>query len=90
MIVTTNPRTGVSSATDLALTSTADVDCIVKRAEQAAPDFVARGRESRARMLDGVADSLDAARDALIQPRSTTAVFAGGSEGFDVGVGKGA
>jgi len=67
MIATTNPRTGVSSATDLALTSAADVDCIVKRAEQAASDFVARGREGRARILDGVADSLHASRDALIQ-----------------------
>lgn len=67
MITTTNPRTGVSAATDLEATSAAEVDRIAERAQQAAFEFAARGREGRARMLDAIADSLDAQRDVLVQ-----------------------
>ena len=67
MITTTNPRTGVSAATDLEATSAAEVDRIAERAQQAAFEFAARGREGRARMLDAIADSLDAGRDVLVQ-----------------------
>ena len=67
MITTTNPRTGVSAATDLEATSAVEVDGIVERAQKAAFEFAACGREGRARMLDAIADSLDAGRDVLVQ-----------------------
>lgn len=44
MITTTNPRTGVSAATDLEATSAAEVDRIAERAQQAASELAARGR----------------------------------------------
>jgi len=67
LITTTNPRTGVSAATDLEATSAVEVDGIVERAQKAAFEFAACGREGRARMLDAIADSLDAGRDVLVQ-----------------------
>jgi len=67
LITTTNPRTGVSATTDLEATSAVEVDGIVERAQKAAFEFAACGREGRARMLDAIADSLDAARDVLVQ-----------------------
>jgi len=60
MITTTNPRTGVSAATDVEATSAAEVDRIAERAHRAAFEFAACGRAGRARMLDAIADSLDA------------------------------
>jgi NADP-dependent aldehyde dehydrogenase len=67
MITTTNPRTGVSAATGLEATSATEVDHIAERAQQAAFELAARGREGRARMLDAIAVSLDASRDGLVQ-----------------------
>lgn len=67
MITTTNPRTGVSAATDLEATSATEVDHIAERAQQVAFEFAARGREGRARMLDAIADSFDAGREVLVQ-----------------------
>lgn len=67
MITTTDPRTGVSAGTGLEATSAAEVAGIAERAQQAAFEFAARGREGRARMLDAIADSLDAGRNVLVQ-----------------------
>jgi len=67
MISTTNPLTGVSTATDIEATSAAEVDRLASRAQQAAFDFAARGREWRARMLEAIADSLESDRDLLVR-----------------------
>ena len=67
MITTTNPRTGVAEATDLETTSAAEVDRIARHAQRAAFEFASIGREGRARMLDAIADSLEADRDLLVQ-----------------------
>lgn len=67
MITTTNPRTGVSTATDLEATSAPEVGHIAERAQQTAFEFADRGRDGRARMLDAIADSLDGDRDVLVQ-----------------------
>jgi len=67
MITTTNPRTGVSAATDLEATSAAEVDRLALRSQRAAYEFNASGRDGRARMLEAIADSLDADRDVLVQ-----------------------
>jgi len=67
MITTTNPRTGVSAATDIEATSAVEVDHMAERAQHAASDFAACGREDRASMLEAIADSLSAGRELLVQ-----------------------
>ena len=67
MITTTNPRTGDTTELDLQDTTTAEVDALAERAAQAAPGLAALGREGRARALEAVADSLEAAREELVR-----------------------
>ncbi|MFB2555713.1 aldehyde dehydrogenase family protein [Herbiconiux liangxiaofengii] len=66
MLTTTDPRTGVSAATELSETTPAGVHEIALRAEGAAHELQSRGREFRARLLDAMAAGVLAARDELV------------------------
>ncbi|CAB4887654.1 MAG: aldehyde dehydrogenase family protein [Actinobacteria bacterium] len=66
MITTTNPRTGATEATDLAVTSDAEVAAISHRAATAAKELAAIGRLRRADLLDAIAAALEADREVLI------------------------
>jgi len=67
LITTTNPRTGATTELDLQDTSTAEVDALAERATAAAAGLVGLGREGRARALEAVAGSLEAAREELVR-----------------------
>lgn len=71
MITTTNPRTGATAATDLAVTSDTEVADIADRAAEAASELAALGRLGRADLLDAIAAALEADREALIQTAMT-------------------
>jgi NADP-dependent aldehyde dehydrogenase len=67
LITTTNPRTGASSATDVRETTVAEVDDLAARAQAAAGPLERLGRDGRARLLDAVAESLEADREELVR-----------------------
>jgi NADP-dependent aldehyde dehydrogenase len=67
LITTTNPRTGASSATDVRETTIAEVDELAARAQAAAVPLERLGRAARARLLDAVAQSLEADREELVR-----------------------
>ncbi|ARJ06254.1 aldehyde dehydrogenase [Cnuibacter physcomitrellae] len=66
MITTTDPRTGVSAATDLEKTSPEEVAAIAALAASAARDLASLGREFRAEMLDAMAVALEGSREQLV------------------------
>ena len=66
MLTTTNPRTGVSAATELKPTSLEGVDAAARRAAGAALELQSRGREFRAQLLDAMAASVENARERLV------------------------
>jgi len=67
MITTTNPRTGVSVDTGVEETTAAEVDALAQAADQAAAGLEGLGRGGRARLLDAIADSLEADREELVR-----------------------
>lgn len=67
MITTTDPRTGTTTDLDVDETSSAEVDRLVLRANEAASGLERLGRQGRARVLDAVADSLEVAREDLVR-----------------------
>ena len=66
MLTTTDPRTGVSAATELKPTTPEGVDEAARRAASAAHELQARGREFRAELLDALAAAVEDARDDLV------------------------
>jgi NADP-dependent aldehyde dehydrogenase len=66
MLTTTDPRTGVSAATDLKPTTPEGVDTIARWAEGAAHELQSRGREFRAQLLDAMAAAVLESRDELV------------------------
>ncbi|QJU55065.1 aldehyde dehydrogenase (NADP(+)) [Herbiconiux sp. KACC 21604] len=66
MLTTTDPRSGVSAATDLEPTTDEGVDEIARWAAAAAHELQARGREFRAQLLDAMAAAVLEARDELV------------------------
>lgn len=67
MVITTNPRTGVSADTEVEETTAAEVDALAEAAGHAAAGLEALGRDGRARLLDVIADSLEADREELVR-----------------------
>jgi NADP-dependent aldehyde dehydrogenase len=65
-VTTTDPTTGTRTATDLHETALDEVDGLVARAQDTVAVLEEAGREGRARMLDAVADALEADRDGLV------------------------
>ncbi|TQK17692.1 NADP-dependent aldehyde dehydrogenase [Microbacterium sp. SLBN-154] len=70
-LTTTDPRTGTRSDTGIAPTSGDEVAVIVARAKDAAQEIASRSRAWRARLLDGLADSLEEHRDRLVSTAET-------------------
>ncbi len=66
-MITTNPRTGVCIDTGVEETTTAKVDALVHAADQVAAALESLGRDGRARLLDAIADSLEADREGLVR-----------------------
>lgn len=67
MITTTNPRNGVIADTRIEETTIAEVDGLAEAAYAAAARLAQLGRDSRARLLDAIADSLEAGRTELVR-----------------------
>lgn len=65
-VTTTDPTTGTRTATDLHETALDEVDGLVARAQDTLAVLEEAGREGRARMLDAVADALEADREGLV------------------------
>ena len=66
-ITTTDPRTGVTTTTEVQETTAAEVDAIARAADVAQAGLEGLGRERRARLLDAIADSLASAGEELIR-----------------------
>lgn len=67
MITTTNPRTGISFETEINETSAQETDSIATMASLACGGLDRLGREGRAQLLEGIAQSLESRRDELVQ-----------------------
>lgn len=65
-VTTTDPRTGMKTDTTLTESTAADVDRAVREASESAAPLRALGREARARLLNRLADAIDAAAPDLI------------------------
>ncbi len=67
MITTTNPRTGATTEIEVEETPTAEVERLAHQAQEAVPALERLGREGRARLLEAIADALEAAREDLVR-----------------------
>lgn len=66
MVTTTDPRTGVTTPTEIAETSSAHVAELAGRASQAARALAAGGRELAANLLEQIAAAVEEARQELV------------------------
>lgn len=66
MITTTDPQTGITTDTTLAMTSDAEVDRLAAEAARAFVDIRSRDRAWRSGMLEGIAAALEADRAGLV------------------------
>jgi NADP-dependent aldehyde dehydrogenase len=71
----TNPRTGAALDPVTVETTEAEVDGFVAAAAQAAPVFAGLDRTSRARLLDAIADGIEARRAELVEIASAETGF---------------
>lgn len=67
MITTTNPRTGVTRPIGIEETTAAQVDSLVRKAQGAVARLDGLGRAGRARLLDAIAEALEADRAELVR-----------------------
>lgn len=66
MVTTTDPRTGVTTPTEIAETSSAQVAELAGRASQAARALAAGGRELAANLLEQIAAAIEEVRQELV------------------------
>jgi NADP-dependent aldehyde dehydrogenase len=67
MVTTTDPRTGVTTPTQIAETGSAEVAALAARAALATRPLAEAGREGTARLLESMAAAVEAARPELIE-----------------------
>ena len=67
MITTTNPRTGATTEIEVEETPTAEVERLAHQAQEAVAALERLGREGRARLLEAIADALEADREDLVR-----------------------